>query len=140
MPRYILAQLKEGEAEVFGTSLTLGAPISIEGRKLAVFTWDGAKILIQGQPDIAYTSDDTPMQSYINVHDTLEARRKAVADHSASVSNSTRVEGPRVMLVGPTDAGKSSVCKILLNYAVRCGWAPTFVDLDLGKVVVILLF
>jgi polynucleotide 5'-kinase involved in rRNA processing len=34
--------------------------------------------------------------------------------------------------VGPTDSGKSSLSKILLNYAVRCGWAPTAVDLDIG--------
>lgn len=27
------------------------------------------------------------------------------------------------------DVGKSSLCKILLNYAVRAGWAPTFADL-----------
>ena len=36
-------------------------------------------------------------------------------------------------VVGPTDVGKSSLCRILLNYAVRTGWAPTAVDLDIGK-------
>jgi polyribonucleotide 5'-hydroxyl-kinase len=35
--------------------------------------------------------------------------------------------------VGPTDVGKSSVSKILCNYAVRKGWHPLFVDLDLGQ-------
>ena len=29
--------------------------------------------------------------------------------------------------------GKSSLCKILLNYAVRAGWAPTFADMDIGQ-------
>lgn len=38
-----------------------------------------------------------------------------------------------VQVVGPTDVGKSSLCRILLNYAVRTGWAPTAVDLDIGK-------
>lgn len=37
------------------------------------------------------------------------------------------------MLVGPTDAGKSSLSKILLGYAVRMGYQPTFVDLDIGQ-------
>jgi hypothetical protein len=32
------------------------------------------------------------------------------------------------------DVGKSSLCKILCNYAVRKGWSPLFVDLDLGQV------
>ena len=30
------------------------------------------------------------------------------------------------------DVGKSSLCKVLLNYAVREGAAPTMVDLDIG--------
>ena len=29
--------------------------------------------------------------------------------------------------------GKSSLCKILLNYGVRAGWLPTFADLDIGQ-------
>lgn len=37
-----------------------------------------------------------------------------------------------MQVVGPTDVGKSSLCRILLNYAVRTGWAPTAVDLDIG--------
>ncbi len=37
------------------------------------------------------------------------------------------------MIVGPTDVGKSTVCRILLNYAVRQGSFPTYVDLDVGQ-------
>ncbi|XP_009960333.1 PREDICTED: polyribonucleotide 5'-hydroxyl-kinase Clp1, partial [Leptosomus discolor] len=40
---------------------------------------------------------------------------------------------PRVMVVGPTDVGKSTVCRLLLNYAVRLGRRPTFVELDVGQ-------
>ena len=38
-----------------------------------------------------------------------------------------------MQIVGPTDSGKSSLCKLLLNYAVRQGMAPTMVELDIGK-------
>lgn len=31
------------------------------------------------------------------------------------------------------DVGKSTLCRILLNYAVRAGWAPTFADVDIGQ-------
>ena len=31
------------------------------------------------------------------------------------------------------DVGKSTLSRILANYAVRCGWAPVLVDLDLGQ-------
>ena len=38
------------------------------------------------------------------------------------------------MVVGPTDVGKSTLCHLLLNYAVRMGRRPVYVDLDIGQV------
>ena len=44
------------------------------------------------------------------------------------------VPAPPCLLHRRTDVGKSTLCKILLNYAVRAGgWAPTFVDMDCGQ-------
>ena len=40
----------------------------------------------------------------------------------------------QVMVTGPTDVGKSTLCKLLLNYAVRMERAPVFIDLDVGQV------
>lgn len=45
-------QLKRGEAEVFGTALVLGDTLTLTGQKIAVFTWEGCKLAITGQPDI----------------------------------------------------------------------------------------
>lgn len=39
--------------------------------------------------------------------------------------------------MGPVDVGKSTLCQLLLNYAVRMGRRPVFVDLDVGQVHVI---
>lgn len=62
---------------------------------------------------------------YLNCHACLEQlRTKAEAE-------STR--GPVTMVVGPTDVGKSTVCRILLNYAARMGRRPIYVDLDVGQ-------
>ena len=42
-------------------------------------------------------------------------------------------KGARLLqVVGPTDVGKSSLCKLLLNYAVREGCSPSLVELDIG--------
>lgn len=42
-------------------------------------------------------------------------------------------QGPRVIVIGPTDSGKSSLCRMLLSWACKQGWKPTFVDLDIGQ-------
>jgi len=43
----------------------------------------------------------------------IQMRKKAGLDETT--------RGPITMIVGPTDVGKSTLCKILLNYAVRMG-------------------
>jgi polyribonucleotide 5'-hydroxyl-kinase len=43
------------------------------------------------------------------------------------------MQGPRVIVVGPTDSGKSTLTKMLLSWAAKQGWRPTFVDLDVGQ-------
>ena len=40
----------------------------------------------------------------------------------------------QVMLVGATDVGKSTLSRILCNYAVRMGRQPCLVDIDVGQV------
>lgn len=49
----------------------------------------------------------------------------------AAEQESTR--GPVTMVVGPGDVGKSTLTRILLNYAVRMGRRPIYVDLDVGQ-------
>ncbi|CAI5509973.1 unnamed protein product [Closterium sp. Naga37s-1] len=39
---------------------------------------------------------------------------------------------PRVQLVGPTDSGKSTLARMLLCWAARQQWHPTYVDLDVA--------
>lgn len=80
------------------------------------------------------------MAVYANLHMALEQMRvraqisrlgspsaDADADAAAEVA-----ESPRVLVLGPESAGKTTVCKLLVNYAVRVGqgWAPVLVDVD----------
>lgn len=67
---------------------------------------------------------------YLNTHACLE-RMRILADENLTQNNDTR--GPVTMIVGPADVGKSTLCKVLLNYAVRRGRRPIFVDLDVGQ-------
>ena len=38
------------------------------------------------------------------------------------------------MVVGPTDVGKTTICRILCSYAARMNRQPIYVDLDIGQV------
>lgn len=87
------------------------------------------------------------MVSYINAHHAInnlrnEARAAAASDDGGGGSGAAVAgtpdgsgshQGPRVVVAGPTDVGKSSLCRMLLNWAVRAGSQPTYVDLDVGQ-------
>lgn len=74
---------------------------------------------------MCYIAKETPMIQYLNTHSALEQLR-----FKAEERNTT---GPILMIVGPGDVGKSTLCRIMLNYAVRSGHRPIFVDLDVGQ-------
>eukprot|EP00644_Phytophthora_capsici_P002039 jgi/Phyca11/530902/estExt2_fgenesh1_pm.C_PHYCAscaffold_840007 len=117
-------KLKSGSAELFGVELAIDREYTFRDRKLAIFTWYGCTLDVRGAPEVAYTSEETPMDSYLNIHSQLQRRRElAKAKHAA---------GPRVLVCGPVDSGKSTLTQILVNYALRLGEKPTLVELDVG--------
>eukprot|EP00088_Acartia_fossae_P047123 TRINITY_DN5105_c0_g1_i2.p1 TRINITY_DN5105_c0_g1~~TRINITY_DN5105_c0_g1_i2.p1 ORF type:complete len:439 (+),score=74.36 TRINITY_DN5105_c0_g1_i2:50-1318(+) len=123
----ITVELLTGLAEIFGTELVQHTKYHFNnGAKIAVYTYHGCTIEVEGEGDVdPYTSKETPMIIYLNTHAALEQMRlKAEQDNT---------RGPITLIVGPTDVGKSTVCRILLNYAVRMGRRPVFVDLDVGQ-------
>ena len=124
--------LRSGSIELLGIELATNREYSFTADKLALFTWHGATLETRGETLSIYESKrDSAMISYVNTHAQLEARREA-ALRVVRQGVSGPPHGPRVMLVGPTDSGKSSVSSILLSYAVRLGRTPTFVELDVG--------
>ena len=82
------------------------------------------------------------MNAYANVHLALEKMRvRALSAQRGSplppgTDQEVDPEPPRVLVLGPESSGKTTVCKILANYAVRAGqgWAPMFVNTDPSEV------
>src|SRR5699024_5169982 len=64
-------------------------------------------------------------QSYVHLALELNRQRKDAAKANR--------QGPNVIIVGPCDSGKSTLAKILINYAVNEHWSPYFVALDVGQ-------
>ncbi|CAF0776828.1 unnamed protein product [Brachionus calyciflorus] len=80
---------------------------------------------MSGNLEDAYVASETPMVYYVNIHTALEQLRVKAEE--------TKTAGPRVMVVGPDDVGKTTLCRMLCNWAVRSGHLPIYVDLDVNQ-------
>ncbi|EEC72748.1 hypothetical protein OsI_06378 [Oryza sativa Indica Group] len=130
----VRVRLVAGTAEVFGTELPPEGWVPVPPRsKIAIFTWHGATVELDGVSESEYTSDETPMVVYVNTHAILDARRARARAAAAQGALPESSQGPRVIIVGPSDSGKSTLCKMLLSWAAKQGWKPTYVDLDIGQ-------
>jgi polyribonucleotide 5'-hydroxyl-kinase len=110
-----------GTAELFGTELAVNHTYTFRGTKAAIFTWRGCQLEVTGICE-EYTAEETPMVSYANTHFALDKLRD-----EASVG---RGESPKVLVVGPTNAGKTSLVKLLTAYAIRVGRQPMVINTD----------
>lgn len=112
--------LTSGQAEIYGTELACEHEYELSGVKMAVFSYEGAKVTVRGSCEVDYISEEVPtMPVYLNIHGALETLRQRAAQ-----SND---EPPRVLLVG---SSRHTVGQILSSYAVRSGKRPLVVDLD----------
>lgn len=119
-------QLLSGTAEIFGTELVTGNSYTFTATKAAIYTWNGCSFEVSGDAlQSEYTAEETPMTEYINVHFALEELREQAKAQGR--------EGPRVLILGPENAGKTTLAKILTGYSNRSGRAPVVVNLDVKE-------
>lgn len=124
-PQTDLPQLLSGEAELFGSELSDGPTYTFTGTKAAIFTHHGCTLETSHDlPQSEYTADETPMTEYVNLHFALETLRTEAA------SSTPPQLGPRILLLGPSNAGKTSLAKLLTAYAIRSDRQPIVVNLD----------
>ncbi|KAF9469333.1 Pre-mRNA cleavage complex II protein Clp1-domain-containing protein [Collybia nuda] len=131
-------KLVRGYAEVFGAELAEGKYYIFGSEcKAAVFTWQGCVIEVTGHASTEYLSEETPMAAYANLHiafEQMRVRALRTLHRSPSYDDdpSANTEPPRVLILGPENSGKTTVSKILINYAVRAGqgWSPLLVNVD----------
>ena len=154
----VTVTLVEGTCEYFGAELVCGKEyVFAPGETCVLFTWTGCLLTVQGglftaglftrshtapthaqthkqQPHQTAEKEETPMAEFIKVHARLEEQR------TASRQRPEVINGPRAVVCGNIDCGKSTLCRMLLNWAVRAGCTgdcsgrrPLFVDTDVGQ-------
>ncbi|KAL7543700.1 hypothetical protein ACHAWF_007446 [Thalassiosira exigua] len=140
----IAVSLRSGSAELFGAELPPERPLRLSGAKVAIFTWHGCVLDVHDEDkvDIIYVSEETESNvAYVNTHAQLEAMRDEATSSSSPPTTATPGNppgdapaegggGPRVLIAGPADCGKSSLARVLTAYAVKLGRSPLLVDLD----------
>ncbi|KAI0206388.1 Pre-mRNA cleavage complex II protein Clp1-domain-containing protein [Astrocystis sublimbata] len=122
-------KLVSGTAEKDGTELAPNTPYVFTATKSKINTWHGCTLEITAPASGTYdaytsepTADETPLVSYLNLHFKLESLR-AAAQRTATI-------GPRVLIVGPRNAGKSTLARTLTSWATRMGRQPLVVNTD----------
>jgi polyribonucleotide 5'-hydroxyl-kinase len=114
-------KLLSGHAELFGIELAPGQTYNLSGSQGAIFTWQGCKLEITGESEGEYLAQETDYAvEWLNVHGMLETARDEAQEAG----------GPRVLVVGPDHAGKSSLVRSLAAWAVKVGRTPTVVNFD----------
>ncbi|THX16286.1 SAICAR synthase-like protein [Aureobasidium pullulans] len=118
-------RLVRGTAELFGSELAPSTTYTFSGTKGAVFTWHGCTLELQGEVESEYVGSETEaMVEWLNVHGMLETARD-----DAGIGRESN-GGPRVLIVGPDDSGKTSLLKCLTAWSLKIGRTPTVVNMD----------
>jgi polyribonucleotide 5'-hydroxyl-kinase len=81
------------------------------------------------------------MAAYANLHIAFEQMRvRSLRDLRGSpvpdYERDKPIDPPRVLVLGPENSGKTTICKLLINYAVRAGqgWSPLLINTDPAEV------
>lgn len=117
----IEVKVLSGTAEIFGTELALNHTYTFRATKSAIYTWHGCRLEVTGYCE-EYTAEETPMVSYVNTHFALEKLRDEAKQYHRGA--------PRVLVVGPSNSGKTSLVKLLTAYATRMGRQPMVINTD----------
>ncbi|KAL7800258.1 Pre-mRNA cleavage complex II protein Clp1 domain-containing protein [Trichoderma ceciliae] len=121
----LILKVLSGTAEKDGVELALRNAYAFSSVKSKILTWHGCELEIEGRCDddsvAEYLSPAAnPATSHINLHARLNDMRVDAARQ--------RREGPRVLVVGPPNSGKTTLAKALTSYATRQGYQAITVN------------
>lgn len=128
----------EGVGEIFGTELPNDVDIRLTGCKYAIYAPlpSGCRLQYETAPNkenvnisnedsqiSEYISDESLMPQYTNLHFALEILRQAAESDPSK-------KGPKLLVVGNSQSGKTALVKVLASYAVKMDRVPLLVNLD----------
>ncbi|KAH7143745.1 Pre-mRNA cleavage complex II protein Clp1-domain-containing protein [Dactylonectria macrodidyma] len=123
----LILKLLSGTAEKDGIELAPRNAYSFSGLKSKILSWHGCELEIDGSCEREFTTEyanptENPANTHLNLHGQLNDMRVAAAREGR--------EGPRVLVAGPANTGKTTLVKTLTSYATRQGYQPLLVNTD----------
>eukprot|EP01083_Nonionella_stella_P028093 77357_1 len=148
------------DAEIHGYPLAKHKGYTINQGGVGIYSWKGCKIEVSGffNEDTTPTliHDDTqqsPIKQYLMAHSGFRSIRDKLSkntdfkcinyddimqkwsdfDIQRTFTGNLETMGPRILILGPPNTGKSTLCKSLINWAQRLNDEPVYIDLDCGQ-------
>lgn len=115
-------KVKSGIAEIFGTELATGTEYTFKNYQFSIFAVEDVELEWRcpqlDSESLLITANTTAKYIY-NLHFALEKMR------------SSSFEGPRVLVIGDKNCGRTTLCRILCSYAIKFkSYQPMYVNLD----------
>jgi polyribonucleotide 5'-hydroxyl-kinase len=127
----VKVRLTSGTAERDGTELLLNKTYTfVRGTKSKLLTWHGCTLDISGD-DCDHSvanfpvAENSAMVGIMNLHLELHSRRQ-----KAAATKRSAPPGPRVMVCGAADSGKTSMVRMLAALATKMGSQPLVANVD----------
>ncbi|KAM6519250.1 Cleavage polyadenylation factor subunit clp1 [Fusarium falciforme] len=123
----VIVKVLSGTAEKDGVELAPRNAYNFSGVKSKILTWHGCELEIDGRCDSESIADygnptENVANSHLNLHGQLNDMRQAAARDGR--------EGPRVLITGGVNTGKTTLARTLTSYATRQGYQPLVVNAD----------
>lgn len=121
----------KGILEMYGTELANGSTYEFKGAmKVVAFTYRGAEVEIEGAITNEIKVVKEPLINvYLTLHLSLENQRNVVSQLNSSI-NMSKMTGPKVLILGSSNSGKSTLLRTLACYALRMERQVMLINLD----------
>ncbi|KAL1836423.1 hypothetical protein VTJ49DRAFT_5159 [Mycothermus thermophilus] len=134
-------RLTTGKAERDGTELALNHTYAFpRGTRARILTYTGATLEVAGELPASERvaqyarPEDSPEVQVLNLHFALQEARKKAKERSRRDGGRPEQQqpppGPRVLICGGPDTGKTTVARTLTGLATRAGGQPLVASLD----------
>lgn len=118
----LTVEVKSGIAEIFGTELATDKEYVFKNYKFSIYCVEDVVLSWRcsalNENNLSITANTTAKYVY-NLHFALEKMR------------SSSFDGPRILVLGSQDSGKTALCRTLCSYAIKFkAYQPLYVNLN----------